>query len=166
MASDDGASESGASGMARITPEWLSSDAILGTLVTAVDVKPVGEVAGFASDTARVAALLADGTTRHLFCKFVLSSGVRGPGMDVPFLHEAAFYNGLAKAVREASTVRLPRCLCAAADALVFVDEVAEAGGRVGDQLAGCSRAQAELVINRLARMHAQFWKAGVLKDK
>lgn len=159
--------EAGAvTGVEGITADWIGS--LLGATVDEVDVKPVGEVAGFASDTARVKATLADGSARHLFCKFVLSSGVRGEGMDVPFKHEAAFYKTYAASVLEdggSTGMLVPTCVHASDSAIVLVDEVAERGGRVGDQLAGCTRAQASMVLRAFARLHARWWRSDALGE-
>lgn len=150
-------------GVESIDAAWAST--VFGAPVAAVDVKPVGEIAGFASDTARVTASMADGSERRLFAKFVLSSGARGPGMDVPFRHEAAFYRELAPEVRASGAVRLPACVHASNDAIVLEDEVAGTRGAVGDQLAGCSKEEAFAVVRSLARLHAQYWKSPKLED-
>lgn len=75
---------------------------------------------------------------------------------SVAYRREVCFYHHLASRV-DAST---PTCRYAAYDPAdgTFTLVLDEAEGRVGDQLRGCSPAQAEVAIDAAARLHASTW--------
>ena len=76
-----------------------------------------------------------------------------------------AFYNNLRDDVHP--VIPVARCVVAAPSVILLFDEVKPFKGvrRVGDQLKGCSREEASLVVRHLAALHAKFWKSPVLNE-
>jgi len=77
--------------------------------------------------------------------------------LQVSFQQEVQFYTTLADKV--SPVVKLPRCVHVAPTVIVLMDE-SNPTRHVGNQLKGCSRAQASLIISSLAALHARFWKS------
>lgn len=77
---------------------------------------------------------------------------------------EIRFYEEIAVEIE----LRTPRCYYSAMDVeadryVLLLEDLAPA--RVGDQLAGCSRQEAELAISKLAKFHATWWDSQRLED-
>ncbi|MCX6483381.1 MAG: phosphotransferase [Mycobacterium sp.] len=145
----------------QVTPQWLS--AVLrstdpGVVVANVDVTPIGT--GQTGATYRVAARYAAGG-RELPASFV----VKLPAQDeavrdrvaLSYRSEHAFYTEVAHTV----AVPLPRCYhCAIADdGAQFVLLLADMAPAVqGDQILGCTVAEARLAVTALAGLHGPRW--------
>jgi len=77
---------------------------------------------------------------------------------------EIRFYEEIADEIE----LRTPRCYYSAMDVeadryVLLLEDLAPA--RVGDQVAGCSRQEAELAISKLAKFHATWWDSQRLED-
>jgi hypothetical protein len=78
---------------------------------------------------------------------------------------EVRFYREIASRSR----LNCARCYladwdAAAGQSLILLEDLAE-NGAVGDQLAGCSPAEAELALSHLARFHAAWWDNGEMQQ-
>lgn len=139
----------------QVTPQWLSE--VLGAPVSAAEVTPIGT--GQTGATYRVAVTYS-GTT-DLPDSFV----VKLPAQDeqvrqrvaLSYFSEHAFYTQIAGTL----AVPLPQCYhCALAeDGAQFVLLLADmAPGEQGDQIRGCTPAQARLAVTALAGLHGPRW--------
>jgi Ecdysteroid kinase-like family len=140
-----------------ITSEWLSDT--LGRSVTGVTKEPVGVGVGLVGqlfrlrmegggDPSTVIAKLAAPTEEGRFVATVLNMYGR----------EVGFYTELSPR----TSIAHPACYFAAHDPAtqdtVLLLEDVSVRGRGGDQVAGCSLAEARPAIRTLARLHACFW--------
>jgi hypothetical protein len=140
-----------------ITPEWLSDT--LGRSVTTVTSEPVGVGVGLVGQLFRlrmegggeqstVIAKLAAPTDDGRFVATVLNMYGR----------EVGFYNELSAR----TSIAHPDCYFAVHDPVtqdsVLLLEDVSVRGRGGDQVTGCSLADARPAIRTLARLHACFW--------
>jgi hypothetical protein len=152
-----------------ITPEWLTgalrgrgvlSDAV----VTSIECKEIGAGAGFLGQLGRLqltydrrgsgpAAIIAKLPTAE--------PASREVGNLFRFYErEVCFYEDVAREIE----LRTPRCFFSAMDVpgdeyLLLLEDLSLAG-RCGDELAGCSEDEAELIISSLARFHATWWES------
>ena len=157
-----------------LTPAWLTDalrgDGVLGDGAVAfakADQINVGQ--GFAGRVFRVAVTYegAPNTApRTLIAKLPASDpGARTLIDDLGmYRNEIAFYDELAS---EAG-VRTPRRYFAAQDPaarryVLLLEDIAPA--RVGDDVAGCTVEEDELVLGRLAEMHARWWNESRLES-
>jgi hypothetical protein len=148
----------------QLTPAWL--DAVLGTGGTAAAVRrvvtePVGT--GQMATTVRARVELGDGSERTVVVKFA-RPGVVGPFAQLAYAKEVSFYAELASGL----PVRTPACLHALMDEsdarfVLVLEDMAAA--RPGDQIAGCSVAQAEAALVNLAGLHGPTWGQRDLAD-
>lgn len=154
-----------------ITPEWFtaamqSAGAATG-VASAVDVTPIGVGVGLVGSLARVTPTWVDGTgPATVIAKFP------SPADSSRFV--AAVLGMYRKEVRFYQELT-DRCAVPHADCFYAVhDEASDdfvlllgdlAGGRSVDQLDGCTQAEAELAIDRLADFHASFWNDAALVD-
>jgi hypothetical protein len=146
----------------QLTPAWF--DAVLGGgsggaggpgAVERVVVEPVGT--GQMALTLRVQVERTSGAATHLITKLARSDVAQGPLARSAYAKEIAFYTELAARL----AVRTPRCHYAAIadDASSFtlvLDDLR--GARPGDQIDGCSLAQAEAALANLAGLHGPTW--------
>jgi hypothetical protein len=155
-----------------IDAAWLTEALATGGLlqrarVESVDVEVIGEGSGFAGQLARllpryasaaglpetmIAKLPTQGEGRELF----IAGGI--------YATEGLFYRDLAAAV----PLRVPRCYyngmdLAGGQFALLLEDLAPA--RQGDQIASCSRAEAEMVVEGLAALHAAFWDSPRLDE-
>jgi hypothetical protein len=77
---------------------------------------------------------------------------------------EVRFYQEVANQIK----MRTPQCYCSMLDEageqfVLLLEDMAPA--RVGDQVAGCSPAEAELAIIALAKLHAAYWGSPLLQE-
>lgn len=149
---------------AALTPEWLSS--ALGTKVTDIEIEPIGVGVGLVCDLVRV-RLSHDGDgPETLIAKFPSAFEANRFVALVLQMYgrETRFYRELAKDTPLSS----PRCHAVEhdvdADEFVLLLEDLE-GARVVDQIAGIGRADAELAIDQLARLHARWWNHADLES-
>lgn len=151
-----------------ITPGWLTRALRTGGHlgpggeVSAVEARVVSEGTGFIGIVARIAieyAGEARGAPASLVAKLPSSDpGSRQVGLLYGlYEREVRFYGELAEAVGVAT----PRCYFAAHDgeagrSVVLLEELRD--GTFGDQVAGCTLAEARLAVTELARLHARWW--------
>lgn len=154
--------------LAAIDPAWLTqalrSSGNLGRgQVVSCRIEQIGADTGFASVIGRVEARYrhADGGAP---ASMVVKLAMASDDGDLRHLtgeknrRESAFYRELAGDV----ALRVPTCYFVAHDPAdgriaLLLEDLGEA--RFGDDGAGCSLADAELVIDSLAAMHARWWK-------
>jgi hypothetical protein len=154
-----------------ITAAWLttalrSTGAATGA-VAAVEINPIGVGVGLVGSLARVTPTWTDGSgPATLIAKFpspAASSRFVAAALGM-YRKEVRFYQELAE------RCSVPHAACHYADFDESTDDFILllgdlAGGRTADQLEGCSQADAELVIDRLADLHACFWNDDALVD-
>jgi len=149
-----------------ITPRWLTTvlraAAVAEAAVLDIETRPLG-VASAAGDLARLA--LAYKSARPPGPATIIAkapgSGPVQRAMEAAmglFARERYVYAELARAL----PVRLPRCYYPGdqgkQEPMLLEDLQAL---RAGDQVAGLGRADAERLIDVLARLHAAYWEAG-----
>jgi hypothetical protein len=143
-------------GPENVTPAWLGS--VLGADVSAVDVAPIGT--GQTGATYRVAATYAaerpDMPTSFAVKLSAQDDAVR-ERVALGYRSEVEFYSQIADTMR----IPVPRA---------FHTEISSDGGDVvllladmapavqGDQIAGCSPAEAQLAVQALAGLHGPSW--------
>jgi thiamine kinase-like enzyme len=157
---------------ADLTPQWLTaalreSGVLRGASVSSARVDAIGVGAGFIGDVARV-TLAYDRHAGAAPATLIAKLPTRDPhrrnlGNLARFNErEIRFYRDVAATM----PLRTPRCYFSAMDvaaqryALLLEDLLP---ARVGDQVAGCSVADAELVVRSIAQLHAAWWESGQL---
>jgi Ser/Thr protein kinase RdoA (MazF antagonist) len=149
--------------------EALARGGVLGgARVESVGVEQIGEGSGFAGELARLRPRYAD-PGQALPQTMIAKLPTQGEGRELfiaggIYATEALFYRDLASAV----PLRVPRCYyngmdLAAGDFALLLEDLAP--GRQGDQIASCSRAQAEMVVEGLATLHAALWNSPRLAE-
>ncbi len=154
-----------------VTPQWLTAalgaggHLSAGARVASVKGERVGEGLGFVGEIRRLILSYdgdGGGAPRSVIAK--LPSAQKGSralaNLYGLYEREWRFYNELGRDVG----IGTPRCYCAAGDAekgryALLLEDLA-ATGRIGDQLAGCSEAEALLAVRELAGMHAAWWSS------
>jgi hypothetical protein len=158
-----------------VTAEWLTA-ALRGTQtitrssVTSFDIDPdIAAGKGFMGQLARV-TLRYDQPESNAPASLVAKFPTYGPENRVIadlfrlYETETRFYEELADKVE----LRTPRRYHSAratdcTDFILLMEDLAPA--RVGDQVVGCSAAQAELAIRELAKFHAMWWESPRLAE-
>jgi Ecdysteroid kinase-like family len=149
---------------AALTTEWLGG--ALGTHVTGFDVEPIGVGVGLVCDLVRV-RLRHDGDgPASLIAKFPSASEENRFVALVLQMYgrETRFYRELACD----TPLSAPRCHAVEHDveADEFVLLLEDLGDvRVVDQITGLGRADAELAVDQLARLHAGWWNHPALES-
>lgn len=146
-----------------LTVEWLSS--VLGRQVNAFRVQRFGEGAGLIGMVCRLHLDTAQGET-SIIAKFpapVASNRTVAETYNM-YGREVQFYRDLAPRV----ALRTPRCHFAEFDAgsndfVLLIEDLH--GYRMGDQVAGCSAAEARTILAALAGLHASVWEPEDLDD-
>ena len=144
---------------AALTPEWLSE--ALGFPVQAFEVTRFAEGTGIIAMVTRVLLTTAAGNPRSVIAKFPTPnptnrSIARTYNM---YAREVTFYRSIADKVE----IRAPHCYYAAIDPATedFVVLLEDLGHlRLGDQVAGCTLAEARSVLSAVAGLHASTWQA------
>lgn len=138
-----------------VTPQWLSG--VLAAEVTTAEVTPVGT--GQTGATYRVAVRYRDRS--DLPGTFVVKLPAQDPAVRervaLSYRSEHAFYTGIADTL----AVPLAHCHhCAMADdGAQFVLLLADMSpAEQGDQIVGCTPAEAELAVTALAGLHGPRW--------
>jgi aminoglycoside phosphotransferase (APT) family kinase protein len=151
---------------ADLTPTWLTatlrcSGALGRASVVAVDPEPIAAGQGFVGQVLRL-RLGYDAAEAGAPATLIAKLPAADPGVRAAvaalglYAREAGFY-----AVVAAANLPVPRAYYAAADpatgaGVVLLEDLTD--GRVGDNLGGCSDAQADLAVAELARLHARWW--------
>ena len=138
-----------------VTAAWLSQ--VLGVAVDTVDITPVGTGQTGATYRLRVAYRDQDGPADSFVVKLPAQDPAVRERVALSYRSEHAFYNDLADTL----AVPLPHCYhCAIADdGARFVLLLADmAPAEQGDQLRGCTAAEAELAAVALAGLHGPRW--------
>jgi hypothetical protein len=129
-------------------------------------IEPIGH--GNSSHTCKVSLAYENHATDapgSVICKFSLAEGkgaelVKKSGI---YLCEAKTLNFLSKD----SAARIPKCYLASVSSdtsnFNLVAEDLSVFCRPGDQISGCSIADAKAVVTELSRFHRQFWNAPIL---
>ena len=153
--------------VAEIDATWLTdaltaAGTILDARVTSIEARVIGEGSGFAGQLARLSLRyepLGSAGPATIIAKLpVLDPSTRSFFMAAGIYEaESAFYRDLARDV----PLRTPHCYFNGADAtagnyVLLLEDLAPA--RTGNQIASCTRAEAEAIVRGLARLQAQFW--------
>jgi hypothetical protein len=160
--------------MADITPEWLTAAlrqrGVIGDArVTGVEAETIGVGAGFLGQLARL-RLTYDrpgaGVPATMIAKMpTLDPGGRAIcGIFQFYEREIRYYDEVAARV----SLRVPGAYYTAMDVpaddyLLLLEDIADA--RVGDEVAGCTAAEAELAIRAIAEFHATWWESPKLDE-
>jgi hypothetical protein len=154
-------------GPAELTAEWLTqalrqSGTIVKSTIDSFDMEIIGEGVGLMGQLACVTPRYDRpevGAPPTLIAKFPAEAEEnRELGNHFRFYErEIRFYRELADEIE----LRTPRCYYSAMDIeadryVLLLEDLAPA--RVGDQLVGCSRQEAELAVRELAKFHATWW--------
>ena len=145
-----------------LTPDYFTS--ILGLPIAHVDQTRIGD--GLVGLNIRCRLTGTDGSTRSVVAKLPSPDDTsRATALALGnYLREVRFYQELAATV----AIRTPACFDAAwhpstGDFVVVLEDMAPAVQ--GDQVAGCSVAQARLALVELAKLHASRWDDESLYD-
>lgn len=150
-----------------LTPAWLTdalheSGVLTDTTVESAQAEQINIGQGFAGRVFRLAVTYdgaSDGAPSTLIAKLPASDPRARTVLDDlgVYRNEIAFYDDLASD----AGVRTPRRYFAAQDRaarryVLLLEDLAPA--RIGDDVAGCTVEEGELVLGRLAEMHARWW--------
>jgi len=144
----------------QLTNAWLSQQ--LGYAVDNFQVEMFGEGAGIIGMVTRLRLQCADGA-RSVIAKFP-SPAEENRAVAATYNmygREIYFYQHIADTI----SLRVPECYYAAFDAedqsfVILMEDLQD--WRIGDQVAGCTRAEAEAVINGIAALHASGWQSSL----
>jgi len=142
--------------------EALREGGLAEASVQTVRTEAIGEGAGFAGELARLTVAYGPAATegpRTMIAK-VPTQVPEARALFVAagiYAAEGSFYRDLASMV----PIRTPRCYfngmdVQSGDFVLLLEDLAPA--RVGDQIRSCTRAEAEMIVHQLARLHARFW--------
>ncbi|MEU1981396.1 phosphotransferase [Nocardia sp. NPDC019395] len=142
-----------------LTPEWLT--AALGTPVREITAEPVGT--GQIGSVYRL-RLTGDGVPDSLLAKLPAADPGTRAMLAGAYRQEVRFYTEIAGTV----AVRTPRCYHAeihgdGSEFVLLLEDLAPACQ--GDQIAGCSVAEAHPAVANLAGLHAPRWCDDALLD-
>ncbi len=141
----------------QLTTAWLSHT--LGEEITGFRVETFGEGAGIIGMVTRLYIDTAGGQ-RSIIAKFPSPSEENravAAAYDM-YGREVFFYQQIAPSLK----LRVPACYFAAFEAqhqdfVILMEDLQ--GWRIGDQVAGCTAAEASLVIKGIASLHASGWE-------
>ena len=137
-----------------IDAAWLSE--VLGGEVQAIRIEPITDRRGVNAETFRL-VLDGSGIPRSVVVKLPTPSARGVAAFQRWYEREVRFYRELA----ESTPLRSPRCYSAQItpddDFLLVLEDLSR--HRQGDQVAGCSAAEAQRVLHSLAAMHARWWE-------
>lgn len=161
---------------AELTPEWLTRalrehGALAGdAAVTSYQTEPLGEGSGFIGLLLRLRPWYSGDAGKvppTLIAKFPSPApGARAIGkLYGAYEREVRFYSEIAQDIG----LRAPQCYFSGMDAdadryFLLLEDLATAG-RIGDQVAGCSEAEAMMVVGELAGFHAAWWNSPRLDE-
>lgn len=144
------------------SPDQLSTDWLrhaLGFALSDFEVEPLGAGSGIIGLVTRV-HLASPAGPPSIIAKFpspVAENRAVAQTYDM-YGREVAFYRGIAPGI----SLRVPTCYYAdldrdTGDFVLLLEDLQDM--RVGDQVAGCSSADADLVIRGIAKLHASTWE-------
>ena len=141
-----------------LTAEWLSN--AFGFPVSGFEVTRLGEGAGIIAMVTRVRLTTDSGNPRSVIAKFPSPNPTNRAVAHTYNMYgrEVMFYQSLADKV----SIRVPHCFFAAIDSATndFVLLLEDLGHlRIGDQVAGCTPAEARAVLSAIAGLHASTWQ-------
>ena len=147
-----------------LTNEWLTE--VLGTPVSAFEITYFSEGTGVMSWVMRLNIETPDGGPNTLIAKFPSPSEVNRDGANLYDMYEkeVRFYERYAKDL----AVEAPQCYFSAFDPetkgfAVLLEDLVD--WKIGDQIKGCTLAEAKTVIKALARFHASGWQVDDFPD-
>ncbi len=161
-------------GPEELSPEWLtaalrSGGALKNATVDSFDAQAIGEGTGLLGQLTRLALHYdrpEDEAPASLVVKVPAAAEEnRQTGVRFRFYErENRFYEQIADEVQ----ISTPRCFYSAMDPgaeqhVLLLEDLTDA--RMGDQLEGSSRQEAELVVREVARMHAGWWETPRLAE-
>jgi aminoglycoside phosphotransferase (APT) family kinase protein len=143
--------------ISQLSPQWLAAALEVDPArITSLETAPVGT--GQMADTYRLSFHL-DGAAQSLILKLTSDAPAsrETARRQLNYVREVRYYQALAATVE----VRAPRCrhACISDDSTEFsllLEDMAPC--RPGDQLDGCSVAEAEAVLGEAAKLHAARW--------
>ena len=156
-----------------ITASWLtealrSTGTIQAAAVSQIRLEPIGDVQGFMGEITRIFLfydLPEKKAPRTLIAKFPTNNLKLRAALAVNRLYEreVRFYQDVAGQIK----MRIPHCYFSTIDEsgqnpLLLLEDMAPA--QVGDQIAGCTSAEAQLALVDIAKLHAAFWNSPKLK--
>ncbi len=157
-----------------VTSQWLtdtlaSAGAIKSSTVTSFDAERLAVGQGFSGQISRLKLAYdsqEDGAPQSLIAKFPATDSTVRAVLNRLRLYEreVRFYEEVAPQVG----LSTPRRYYSATDRetghhVLLLEDLAPA--RVGDNVAGCSDKDAELVVSEIAQFHAAFWESPRLAD-
>ena len=152
----------------QLTTEWLNATlgAPLGIAIDSFSAAPLGEGVGVLGLVTRVLMHTTTGETTRVIAKFPSASRDNRVVADVydMYFREYQFYTQIAPTV----PLRAPACYHAAFnrannDFVLLLEDLSDY--TIGDQVAGCSLAQAHQVVTSLATLHRSTWQPDHLTD-
>lgn len=159
-------------GPGALTPAWLtealrSTGAIAEQRVVDLESSSISEGVGFLGRVARIALQYDrddEGAPSSLIAKFPATEPTaKGIGVALRFYeNEIRVYGEVARHV----PLRMPKCYYSdmrldTSEFILLIEDMAPA--RIGDQIAGCSPADAAMIVPQLAAFHARFWESPLL---
>ena len=140
-----------------LTTDWLAE--ALGRPVQAFEVSSLGEGAGIIGQVTRLSLQAPDSGPKSIIAKFPSPAAENRAVANAYDMYgrEVRFYQEIAERI----PLRTPACHYASldADSGDFVLLLEDLGAwRVGDQVAGCSLAEARAVVEAMASLHASGW--------
>lgn len=139
-----------------MTAGWLSR--VLGTEVMGFEVEPVSVGVGFAGSVYRIRLTLRSGCQQTVIWK---SASTHPPTHRLLMEHrgyerEAGFYTALAQRVPSASKPYFSEYEAESGALCILTEDLGEL--EAGDQVGGCTPAQARAAVDGMAALHAEFW--------
>ena len=142
-----------------LSAQWLTS--VLGFPVTDFKVSYFGEGAGIMAMVTRLQLTTDAANPQTIIAKFPSPSADNRAVASTYSMYEreVRFYDGIASQVK----MRTPACYYAAFDPdsenfVLLMEDVGHL--RIGDQVAGCTLAEAKAVLSAVAGLHASTWGA------
>ncbi len=147
-----------------LTTEWLSE--ALGFPVQGFEVVRFGEGTGIIAMVTRVLLTTAAGNPQSVIAKFPTPNATNRAIARTyrMYAREVMFYQSIADKVQ----IRTPHCFYAAIDPATedFVLLLEDLGHlRIGDQVTGCTLAEARSVLSAVAGLHASTWRTTRFPD-
>jgi hypothetical protein len=144
---------------ADITPAWLNEHCDLGATVGAVRAETIGEGVGLMAALARLHLDYTDGDgppTVIAKLPATLEQPAQVAAMFGFYEREVSFYREAAASIDNVANAHFAAIDDSGARFVIVMDDLSHC--RAPDQVAGCSPADAEAVVDAAADLHARFW--------